>query len=134
MSFNEAVALQPQWVQYWLYWLSFGGFVLPIILLFWRKSRKAAAFTLLAILMSAFAVSWIYSQLGYVKLLGLGHLIFWTPAVWFLMTEIKNGQVPPWPRRLMMVTAATLAISLAFDLADALRYLLGERTALPGSI
>jgi hypothetical protein len=134
MSFVDAVAAQPLWVKYWLYWLSFGGFALPVILLAWRETRKPALVTLGGILLSAFPVLWIYSQLGYVKLLGLGHLIFWTPGVLYLFAEIKSVRLPPWPRRIMVVAAVTLAVSLAFDLTDTVRYVLGERTPLPGSI
>jgi hypothetical protein len=38
--------------------------------------------------------------------------------------------MPRWPRRIIAVVLATIAVSLAFDYVDALRYLLGERTPL----
>jgi hypothetical protein len=130
MTFGQAIDLLPLWVRVWLYIFVFGAGVLPVVLLFWRQSRKAAMVTLAADGAAAIAVSWLFGQLGYVKLLGLPHIIFWTPLVWFLWREVKRGDMPSWPRRILWMVLAVFVVSLAFDYVDVVRYVLGERTAL----
>lgn len=127
MSFEEAVALQPAWVGIWLNILLLGAFALPITLLFWRASRMAGFWSLVAALLSGVSVTWMFNQLGYVKLLGLPHLLFWGPLLVYLWRQIKRPDMPVWPRRIIYVVMTVIAISLAFDTVDVLRYLLGER-------
>jgi hypothetical protein len=133
MTFEQAIALQPQWVQLWLKWLLFGAFVLPLALFIWRQGRMAAVLTLAAGAAAGFLTNWLFTSFGYVKLLGLGHIPFWTPLAIYLFYQLRRADMPPWPRRIIMVVLATILVSLAFDYADVARYLLGERaaTALP---
>lgn len=133
MTFEEAIAQQPQWVNWWLNWMLVGAFVLPIVLLFWRSSRMAGAAAVVASVLSAFSINWMYGQLGYVKLLGLPHVILWTPLAVYLVTQLRRADMPKWPRMIMGLVLATILISLAFDYTDVARYLLGERspTAMP---
>ena len=133
MTFNEAVALQPAWVQIWLNILLFGVFLLPLSFLFWRQSRLAGIVTLAAAALGAGGVFWLYAQLGYVRLLGLPHILLWTPAAIYLWSQIRRADMPAWPRRLISISLVVIVISLAFDVADVGRWLLGEREALPGT-
>lgn len=127
MTFDQAIQLQPQWVQIWLNVLLFGAFILPLTLFIWKKTRLTALVTLAASAISAFGVTWLFDQMGYVKLLGLPHIIFWTPVVFILYRQIKRAGMPVWPKRIMVVIAVTILISLVFDYADVARWLLGER-------
>jgi hypothetical protein len=130
MTLSEAIATQPLWVQYWLYVLVFCIVILPLTLLIWKQTRVAAIVTIAASILAGIGVSRVYDHLGYVKLLGLPHIILWTPLVWYLWQQIKRGDMPKWPRRIMMVVLAVLAVSLVFDYVDVVRYALGERMAL----
>ncbi len=134
MSFAEAMALQPTWVQIWLNVLLLGAFILPLSFLIWRASRIAGVLTLAASLLSAVSINWMYGQMGYVKLLGLPHIVFWTPLAIYLWRQIRRPDMPVWPRRLMSVTLVVIAISLAFDYVDVARWLLGERDAVAGTL
>jgi predicted ABC-type sugar transport system permease subunit len=129
MTFQDAIAQQPQWLTYWLYWLTFGTLVLPVVLLFWRQSRVAGAAGIAATVTAVFSVSWLFDRLGYVKLLGLPHIILWTPFVIYLFFQIRRTDMPKWPRWIMTIVLATILVSLAFDYTDVARYLLGERAA-----
>jgi hypothetical protein len=130
MTLSEAIAQQPQWVQYWLYVLLFGILVLPLALLIWKQTRLTAVITIAASVIAGLGVSWIFDRLGYVKLLGLPHIILWTPLVLYLFGQIKREDMPTWPKRIMMVVLAVFVVSLMFDYVDVVRYVLGDRGAI----
>ena len=132
MTFEEATALQPAWVGIWLNILLFGAFILPVALLFWKESRITGIVTLVSSALSAAGVIWIFNELGYVKLMGLSHIIFWTPLVFFLFSRSRQPEMPIWPRRILWFVMATIVISLAFDYVDVARYFLGEREPFVG--
>ncbi|MDA8746792.1 hypothetical protein N9M66_01125 [Litoreibacter sp.] len=128
MTFNEAMAQQPAWVGIWLNVLLLGAFILPLALLIWKQSRKAGLMTLATSLIAGFAIDRLYYAMGYVRLLGLPHVLLWTPLVVFLYSQSKRADMPVWPSRIIWAVIATLLISLAFDYVDVIRYGLGERT------
>jgi dolichyl-phosphate-mannose--protein O-mannosyl transferase len=130
MTLSEAMALQPAWIGIWLNILLVGAFIVPLALLIWKPSRLAAIFCIIAGVLGAVGVDAMYNEMGYVKLLGLPHVIVWTPLVIYLVRQIKRPDMPVWPKRIMMVILAVIAISLAFDYTDVIRYVLGERTPL----
>ncbi len=130
MTLQDAIAQQPAWIGYWLKWLLFGAFILPLALLIWRQSRVAGIVAVAASLTGALGTNWLYTKMGYVKLLGLAHIIVWTPLAIYLFAQIRRADMPRWPRWIIGVVLASILISLAFDYTDALRYLLGERTPL----
>ncbi|MEZ5834098.1 MAG: hypothetical protein R3D05_23240, partial [Dongiaceae bacterium] len=130
MTLPEAIAQQPQWIGLWLNWLLFAAFILPFALLIWRQSRIAALAAIVTAVAGAFGIGWLYDRMGYVKLLGLPHIVLWTPLAIYLVVQLRRADMPQWPRRIIMVVLATILISLAFDYTDAVRYLLGERTPL----
>ena len=128
MTFSEAIALQPAWVGIWLNVLFLCAMVLPLSLFIWRASRLAALATLLANIANFVSINWLYAQLGYVKLLGLPHVLFWTPVVIFYVFQMRRDDMGVWPRRIMTIIMAAMIVSLAFDYVDTARYLLGETT------
>jgi hypothetical protein len=133
MTFEQAIAAQPVWVQYWLYWLVFGTFILPLTLLIWKQTRLTAILSVSASLMAGFGVSWIYGRMGYVNLLGLPHILFWTPLVIYLFNQHRKANLPRWPKSIILLVTATIMISLAFDYVDVARYILGERNTFVGT-
>ena len=129
MTFQDAITHQPLWVRLWLDWLLFVVIALPFALLVWKQSRIVILAAIIADIPAGLGTAWIYQHMGYVKLLGLAHIFFWTPLAVYLYMQLKRSDLPQWPRWIIMVVLATLVISLAFDYTDALRYILGERTA-----
>jgi hypothetical protein len=127
MTLPEAVATQPAWIGHWIQWLIFGAFILPLTLTFWRKTRLAALLALLTGMLGAIGTGWIYENMGYVKLLGLPHIILWTPFAIYLRALMRHGNLPKLARLVVFVVLATILVSLAFDYADVIRYALGDR-------
>jgi hypothetical protein len=129
MTLEEAIAQGPLWLQLWLNWLLFGAFILPLTLLIWRPTRLAGIAAIVASVIAAVSMMQMYEHMGYVKLLGLPHIIVWTPLAIYLFRLLRTD-LPNIARGVALVILATLLVSLAFDYTDALRYLLGERTPL----
>ena len=126
MTFEEAIAAQPAWVGIWINWLSFGAFVLPLFLLIWKETRLTAVITVVGAVIGGVGVFMMFEQMGYVKLLGLPHVIVWTPLAYYLYKQMQRDDVRAWPKRIIAVVLVTLLISLVFDYVDVARYLLGE--------
>lgn len=131
MTLQDAIALQPAWLNIWLNWMMIGGFIAPLALLIWRETRLAAIVTLIAGVLSAFGVSYLFDTMGYVKLLGLPHILFWTPAA-YLLWKTSKQQLPKYARPILWIVLGTILVSLAFDYTDVIRYILGERTPFAG--
>ena len=131
IPFNEAMfmlANGPQTV--WLYWMSFAIAITPLVLIFSKATRLDAVIVFLTNLAMFVGMAWIYEQMGYVRMMGIVHVILWTPLFVYLFLRAKNGEMPLLCRLVMWMFAATLAVSLAFDYTDVVRYLLGERESM----
>ncbi len=130
MTLQETLTLLPDWLIWWFYWLVFAVAVLPLALLFWPQSRKVGLITVMASILTGAAVYGMFRQMGYVKLLGLPHLLIWGPLAVYLFRKQAKDAMPIAARWIIRVVLVTLLISLAFDVVDVLRYMMGERTPL----
>jgi hypothetical protein len=131
MPFNEAMfTLASGWQTVWLYWMSFAIIVTPLVLVFSKATRRDAVIVLLTNIAMLVGMGWVYEQMGYVRLLGIVHVILWTPLFVYLFLRAKNGEMPLLCRLAIWMFVATLAVSLVFDYTDVARYLLGERDSM----
>lgn len=123
-AFAADVKAGPLWVQYWL---AFMSFVLMLAFPF-ALVRKEARVVALVVAITFPAMIGLYSLIGYVRLLGIVHAVFWTPLVIYLWRRrgewrVRESVSGKW----LLVLFATMIVSLAFDYADVARWLLGER-------
>ena len=113
---------QPLWLA-WIGLLMGANMVLPLLFL---PAPEAIA-TLAVFLAAATTQMLLFSRLGFVRLLGVAHFL-WFPLVvwiWIRMDVVPTGS----PMYLWMVSLVALnSVSLAVDVADVSRYLVGERT------
>lgn len=131
MSFADAAATQPAWLQIWFAWLVGILFLAPVTLAAMRQSRAMGLVCLGAALLTAVVMPWLYDLWGYVRLLGIGHVVLWTPLLIWMWPRLRglNGAA----RVVAWVFFLTLGASLIVDYIDVLRWLLGERgTLIPG--
>ena len=129
MTFQDAVSMGPIWVKYWLMWLLVVAFILPLTLVIWRQTRIAGLIGFIGGILASLGVNAIFNALGYVKLLGLPHIILWTPLVVYMIALLRRGGLPWIAQAIVILITATMALSLIFDTVDVLRYILGERSA-----
>ena len=117
-------------IRFWFYWLGYVIVATPVILAFSKATRRDALIVLLTNISVIVAMGWLYRQIGYVRLLGVVHVILWTPLFVYLFNRAKNGELTLAFRLVIWIFVATLAVSLAFDYVDVVRYLLGERDSM----
>ena len=118
------------WIRIWFYWLGFAIVATPAILAFSKTTRRDALIVLVINISVFVSMGWLFRQIGYVRLLGIVHVILWTPLFIYLLSRAKNGNMT-FPFRLVIwLFVVTLAVSLAFDYVDVVRYLLGERASM----
>ena len=109
---------------HWVLWLgllvlvNLGGGVLFI--------RTMEGQLALVCMVAAFLIMWfIYAQKGFVRLLGVGHLIAWTPQMVFYTQSVGNtaGLFQYWIISVLVLNG----ICLVIDFVDVVRYSLGDR-------
>lgn len=133
MSFGEAVGQLPEWIRVWVIYLAIvtGGSI--AILIASRRTWDAAAAIVAANALMIPSVLWLHGELGYVRLIGAPHLVFWTPLVAFLVWRLRSRpETGHWQRAAVWMLALSLTVSLGFDLVDTLRWLAGERAPMVG--
>ncbi|MBI3435590.1 MAG: hypothetical protein HY056_11010 [Proteobacteria bacterium] len=120
------LAQLPGHLQLWLAWLAIVSFLGPLALIRHRLARVVLLFQLANAALGAV----LGLSLGLVRLLGLSHVIFWTPMLIVVARAIpsltRNSALGIWAR----VFALTILLSLVLDYIDVARYILGERGPL----
>ncbi|MDH5232171.1 MAG: hypothetical protein OEZ58_20320 [Gammaproteobacteria bacterium] len=127
--FNEIMqqtALLPTHLILWLSWMFLVSFIAPLLLM---KHAVARRIVLVQLAMTLFAL-FLFSEAGLSRLLGLAHVLFWTPIVYYLVRQIKAMQAYPILLAWAKVCIVTMCLSLMFDYVDVVRYILGERELL----
>ena len=130
MTFDEALTTQAQWIQIWIMFMGVVILGSIVVLLFSKATRLDAAIIAIAMVAVYPAMLWFYGQVGFVRLLGIVHIIFWVPLVIHLIRRLRDAMVITPFRQVIWLLLATLLISLAFDVSDVVRYLLGERASM----
>ncbi len=110
---------------FWQIWIGCLVLTNGILPLFFIQTLEAKI-VLLSLLIAGVIQVGIASWLGFVRLLGLGHILTWTPLIWFLCTRMSNltEATHTWVFALVLINS----ISLVIDVVDVTRFMLGDRT------
>lgn len=116
----------------WWLWIALLAAVNAVAPLFFLGSLEATV--VLAAVVVGFVVQMaLLSRLGFVRLLGVGHIVAWVPMLLWLVPRLENlGTTTAFGRWLFAVVVVDLA-SLAIDFVDVGRYLAGERRPVAGT-
>lgn len=128
MTFAEAAATQPQHLQLWFVWLVGVMFIAPVLLLIWSQSRVVGLAGMAVAALTTLVMPWLYDMWGYVRLLGLGHVVLWTPLLIWMWPRLPA--LIGVPRIIAWVLFLTLGASLVIDYIDVIRWLMGDRGSL----
>lgn len=114
---------EPAWLQAWIAWMVL---VNSASAAFLRQTE--ARWVLAAWLGNLVTMSALYELNGYNRLLGLSHVLWWTPLLVYLFglrgTLPRGTPFGVWVALLFLTNATSLVI----DYVDVVRYLLGERS------
>ncbi len=114
------IMAEPIWLQAWVGWMM----LLNTAALLFLKHKQAKV--VLAVWVgNVITMAVLYEMVGYVRLLGLSHVIWWTPLVIYLFRQRKQfptGAVATW----LWIVLLTNSASLVIDYLDVLRYLMGD--------
>lgn len=115
----------PAWVYYWV---MFMGLLFMLSIPFAFKNKQARIILLSTLVFAPMIMMAVYAKFGYERILGLGHVLAWTPALYYLFKTRSDwrggtGLVSKW----LSVTLIVMCISLVFDVTDVVRYALGSR-------
>lgn len=114
------IMAEPLWLQAWVYWMML---INTAALVFLR--HREARWVMVAWVCNVITMTLLYEMVGYVRLLGLSHVIWWTPLVLWLFTrreQFPNGAVRNW----LWIVLLTNTASLVIDYIDVVRYFMGD--------
>ena len=112
----------------WRVWVA-GLLVVNAVLPFFFLPRIEAVAVLAAILLGAAIQMAIFRARGFVRLLGLGHLIPWTPLLPWLWLRLPEPGVATGLRHFILGVLVLDGISWVIDLVDVARWIAGDRDA-----
>jgi len=130
-SLAEAMATEPLWLRAWIQLLIVANLGAVLFVVGREEGRWRVRPEPIAILIgfaaAGISMSALYEQVGYVRLLGLAHLVFWGPVfAWILLTRRQrhplHGAFGSYLRFYLFIAG----ISLAIDAIDVVRYLAGD--------
>ena len=116
----DHITAQPFWVEVWIYWMIF---INAASVFFVRHAE--GRWVLAAGLASLVTMYGLYLRFGDPRILGLSHLMWWTPLVVYLFRRragFGEGGFGGWARLLVLTNAAALLV----DAAGVVRLLLGQ--------
>ena len=122
IDFMRTIGLFPLHWRLWVGVLFAANFIAPLFFLY-----RAEGWVVLGSGMAAAVVQMvIFSKLGFVRLVGLGHFVwFWLVAwLWIRLEEFAPGS-PLWYWAIAVV--GLNSISLIIDVVDVARFIRGER-------
>ncbi len=126
---NEFIAQEPLWLQFWIQWMvvaNLGG----VLFIIGRRDarwylRPEPAVVVVTMVANVLFMGWLFEQVGYVRLLGLSHVIFWTPLLIWLWRR-RQGIEGRVLRGYVWTVGLTNTVSLVIDYVDVARYLAGD--------
>jgi hypothetical protein len=117
----EHILHEPFWLKIWIFWLVF---INSASIVFVR--RPEGRWVLVAWLANLVTMSRLFDEFGYTRILGLSHVLWWSPLVVYLFrrrASFGEGAFGGWARWLLLSNA----LSLAIDYVDVARWALGDR-------
>jgi len=125
--YQDVMTRSPEWV---LIWLQVLVATLSISILFGLFRHEARAI-LFGTLMGMAMMMVIYAQFGFTRILGVGHILFWTPTLFYMISLQGTLAVrKTWFGRWLWLAILVMGGSLVFDYSDLVRYLLGDRDVI----
>lgn len=123
MTMNDHMATYPLWVQIWLgIMMLMLALAIPFAIKDWR-----ARWVLLSMIPIMLSMNVLFANFGFSRILGLAHIIWWTPLWLYLWRSRRQHPARVWTGRYVLFALGVIGLSLILDYADVARFILGER-------
>ncbi len=123
MNLTRTMMIMPIHWQIWLGVLVSANIIVPFFFIHTREAQVVLATGIVGLMI----MSVIFSEKGFVRLLGIGH-IGWLPLVFWLWTRLDHAPADSIFGYWLMAVIVLDSLSLIIDTIDVLRYVKGERT------
>lgn len=110
----------------WVAWVALLMTVNMVVPIFFIDQLEAQV-VLATMMASAALMMFIFAQKGFVRLLGLGHVL-WIPLIFWLSGRIDFAFVAAGFDRWILAVIVLNSLSLLIDVGDVIRYAKGERS------
>ncbi len=114
---------------HWVIWMNLLGLMNFGAIIFALKDVRAR-WVVLAMIGNIIFMSLLFMQFGYTRILGLSHIVFWTPLLTYLWKKRAAIQNHIWATRWMWGVMIVNGLSLLIDYTDVIRYVLGDKAPL----
>ena len=125
MDMMANIAAEGPLLQGWVYWLM----IVNTASILFVIHRVEARWVLAAWVANLFLMGFLYDTFGYTRILGLSHIVLWTPLLVYLWRRRSEIDASSWGGRYLWVLFITNFVSLIFDYVDLVRYFLGDQAA-----
>lgn len=109
-------------VVYWVYWLVFINLFSIIFVIRHPEARWIIGVFILV----GISMEMLFQQIGFVRLLGIVHIVFWTPLLIYLFRRVSKIARKTFFGVYIRIYMLTISISLVIDYVDVVRYFLGH--------
>lgn len=124
MNFTKAMMSMPIHWQVWLGALVAANIVVPVYFIHTLEAQVILPTAIVGLVI----MSIIFSEKGFVRLMGIGH-IGWFPMVFWLWTRLDHAPADSTLSCWIMTVIVLNSLSLLIDTVDVLRYVHSERTS-----
>ncbi len=125
LNLGQHIAQEPIWLQAWVLWMVVVNLGIAIFIPF-KWSRKEAWVIAIAMVVNMAFMNFLFSQVGYTRLLGLSHILIWTPMLVWLAPRLKRHGTGHLYGLALHTVFITNVLSLIVDYIDLIRYLVGD--------
>ena len=122
MNFTKTMLIMPIHWQIWLGILVTINIIVPIFFIHTLEAQVVMATAIVGLGI----MSGIFSRLGFVRLMGIGHF-GWLPLVFWLGTKLEHVPADSAFGYWLLAVIVLDSLSLIIDSSDVLRYVNGER-------
>ncbi|MEP1209653.1 MAG: hypothetical protein ABJM29_01080 [Rhizobiaceae bacterium] len=129
-AFDADVQKLPQWVQMWMDFIGMVLVVSTVALLIGKTTRGLGLYMLGSTVVVVAIMTWMHSQMGMVRLLGIVHVVFWTPLVIYLWRRLRDNPPSRFYWVIMVALGLTCTAALVFDYYDVFRWIVGQRAPI----
>ena len=129
-AFDGDVQKLPQWVQIWMDLIGLALMVSIVTLLIGKQTRFLGLGILATIIATIVMMVIMHMQMGMVRLLGLAHIVFWTPMVFVLWRRLQTDPPARIFSMALWLLIVVCSVALIFDYYDAARWIFGQRAPI----